>query len=83
MGSVKVRDFFALKAALINVRTSAVQSRKDKYSTRLQKARETLNPYFTDASRDTFAEDYLLAESHIARILGKESTYNKKVIAVK
>ena len=67
-----VRDFFALKAALINGRTLAVQSRKEKYSTRLQKARETLNPYFTDASRDTFAEDSLLAESHIARILGKE-----------
>ena len=77
-----VRDFFALKAALINGRTSVVQSLKEKYSTRLQKARETLNPYFTDASRDTFAEDSLLAESHIARILGKESTY-KTVIAVK
>ena len=36
-----------------------------------------------DASRDTFAEDSLLAESHIARILEKESTYNKKGIAVK
>ena len=36
-----------------------------------------------NASRNTFAEDSLLAESHIARILGKESTHNKKVIAVK
>ena len=78
-----VRDCFAPRAALVNGRTSPVQSLKEKYSTRLQKARETLNPYFTDASRDTFAEDSLLAESHIARILGKESTYNKKVIAVK
>ena len=78
-----VRDCFALKAALINGRTSAVQSLKEKYITRLQKARETLNPYFIDASRDTFAEDSLLAESHIARILWKESTYKKDVIAVK
>ena len=75
-----VRDFFALKAALINGRTSAVQSLKKESSTRLQKSRETLNPY---ASRDTFAEDSLLAESHIARILLRESTYNRKVIAVK
>ena len=78
-----VRDFFALKAALINGRTSAVQGVKEKYSSRLQKARETLNPYFTDASRDTFAEDSLLDESQIARLLGKESSYNKKVITVK
>ena len=83
MASEMAKDFFALKAALINSRTSAVQSLEEKYNTRQQKARETITSFFTDASGDTFAEDSLLAESHIARILGKESTYNKKVIAVK
>ena len=54
-----VRDFLAPKATLINGRTSALQSLKEKCS------------------------NYLLARSHIARILGKEATDNKKVIGVK
>ena len=63
MGSETVRDFFVLEAASVNGRRGVVQNLKDKYSTRLQQARPISKPFFTNASRDRFAETALLAES--------------------
>ena len=85
MGSETVRDFFVLEAALVNGRRGVVQNLKDKYSTRLQQARPISKPFFTNASRDRFAETALLAESQKNRVFGKKMTEtdDDKVIAVR
>ena len=85
MGSETVRDFFVLEAALVNGRRGVVQNLKDKYSTKLQKARPISKPFFTNALRDRFTETALLAESQKNRIFGKKMTEtdDDKVIAVR
>ena len=74
METETVRDFFVLEAALINGRGEVAQNLKDKYSTKLQQARPISKPFFTNASRDRFAETALLAESHRIRGSGKMMT---------
>ena len=85
MGDETVRDFFVLEAALVNGRRGVVQNLKDKYSTKLQQARPISKPFFTNASRDSFAETALLAESQKNRAFGKKMTEtdDNKVIAVR
>ena len=85
MGSETVRDFFALEAALVNSHMGVVRNLKDKYSTKLQQARPISKPFFTNASRDRFAETALLAESQKNRVFGKKMTEtdDDKVFAVR
>ena len=85
MGSETVIDFFVLEAALVNSHGGVVQNLKDKYSTKLQQARPISKPFFTNASRDRFAETALLAESQKNRVFGKKMTEtdDDKVIAVR
>ena len=81
---MKLSDFFVLEAALVNSRTGVVQNLKDKYSTKLQQARPISKSFFTNASRDKFAETALFAESLKNRVFGgKTMTDYDKVIAVR
>ena len=83
--SETVIDFFVLEAALVNSHRGVVQNLKDKYSTKLQQARPISKPFFTNTSRDRFAETALLAKSQKNRVFGKKMTEtdDDKVIAVR
>ena len=83
--SETVIDFFVFEAALVNSHRGVVQNLKDKYSTKLQQARPISKPFFTNASRDRFAETALLAASQKNRVFGKKMTEtdDDKVIAVR
>ena len=85
MGSGTVRDFFVSEAELVKGCRGVHQNLKDKYCTKLQQARPISKPFFTNASRDRFAENALLAESQKNRVFGKEMTEtdDDKVIAVR
>ena len=73
MGSETVRDLFVLDAALVSGCRGVVQNLKDKYSTKLQQGRPISKPFFTNASRERFAETALLAKSH-KKVFGKKMT---------
>ena len=68
MGTEIIQDFFTLKAALENKRTSIIDNleEKDKDSKKLSKQ------YFASVRRDSFAENNLINDSHQKRVLNAD-----------
>ena len=88
MGIEIIQDFFTLKAALENKRTSIIDNLEEKYKGKLEHSKKLSKQYFASVRRDSFAEDNLINDSHRKRVLNadpstseKDKNMNSQVIA--
>ena len=72
MGTEIIQDFFMLKAALENKRTSIIDNLQEKYKGKLEHSKKLSKQYFASVRRDSFAEDNLINDSYQKRVLNAD-----------